>query len=79
MTEKKSRPEVNDVKAVLAGDDAFIRSMVRAALQEVLEAEMTEAVGPGKGERTATRVGYPFGLRSLPLGLAIGQTRGAGR
>ena len=54
MTEKKSRAEVIDVKAVLAGDEAFIRKVVRTALQEVLEAEMTEAVGAGKGERTGT-------------------------
>jgi putative transposase len=58
MTEKKSRRESIDVKAVLAGDDAFIRTVVRAALQEVLEAEMTEAVGAGKGERTPARLGY---------------------
>jgi hypothetical protein len=28
MTEKKGRPEVIDVKAVLAGDDTFIRTVV---------------------------------------------------
>ena len=64
MTEKKSRPEVIDVKAMLAGDDAFIRAVVRAALQEVLEAEMTEAVG--EGERTANRVGYRSGYEARP-------------
>jgi transposase-like protein len=57
MTEGKSKAEVIDAKAVLAGDEAFIRTVVRAALQEVLEAEMTEAVGAAKGERTASRVG----------------------
>ncbi len=32
--------------------------MVRTALQEVLEAEMTEALGAEKGERAAGRQGY---------------------
>jgi transposase-like protein len=45
MTERKSKAEVIDAKALLAGDDVFLRTVVRAALQEVLEAEMTEAVG----------------------------------
>ena len=58
MTERKGKTEGIDVKALLAGDDAFPRTVVRAALQEVLEAEMTEALGAGKGERTAGRLGY---------------------
>jgi hypothetical protein len=47
MTEKKGKAGGINVKALLAGDDAFIRAVVRAALQEVLEAEMSEAVGAG--------------------------------
>ena len=73
MTEKKSRAEVIDVKAVLAGDEAFIRKVVRTALQEVLEAEMTEAVGAGKGERTANRVGYRSGYYGRALITRIGK------
>ena len=34
---------------------------MKEALQEVLEAEMTEALGAGPGERTADRVGYRSG------------------
>src|SRR5512134_109562 len=73
MTEKKSGAEVIDVKAVLAGDEAFIRKVVRTALQEVLEAEMTEAVGAGKGERTANRVGYRSGYYGRTLITRIGK------
>ena len=73
MTEKKSRPEVIDVKAVLAADDAFIRAVVRAALQEVLEAEMTEAVGAGKGERTPSRLGYRSGYYDRTLITRVGK------
>jgi putative transposase len=42
-----------DVKALLAEDAEFLRALVRMALQEVLEAEMTEALGAGTGERAA--------------------------
>jgi putative transposase len=65
MTEKKGGAEGIDVKALLAGDDAFIRTVVRAALQEVLEAEMSEAVGAGKGERTPLRLGLGYCGRTL--------------
>ena len=47
--------------------------MVRAALQEVLEAEMTEAVGAGKGERTAERVGYRSGYYGRKLITRVGK------
>ena len=73
MTERKSRSEVIDGKAVLAGDDAFIRTVVRAALQEVLEAEMTEAVGAGKGERTASWLGYRSGYYGRTLITRVGK------
>ena len=61
MTEKKGKAEGLDVKAVLAGDDAFIRTMVRAVPREVLEAEMRKAMDAGKGERAPLRLGYRFG------------------
>ena len=50
MTERKVKSEASKVKGLLAGDEAFIRSVVRTAL---LEAEMTKALGAAKGERTA--------------------------
>ncbi len=38
-----------DVKALLAGDEEFLRALVRTALQEVLEVELAEALGAEKG------------------------------
>jgi transposase-like protein len=73
MTEKKGKAEGIDVKGLLAGDDAFIRTVVRAALQEVLEAEMSEAVGAGKGERTSLRLGYRSGYYGRTLMTRIGK------
>jgi Transposase, Mutator family len=51
MTKRQGRSGTIDIKAVLAEDDEFLRALVRMALQEVLEAEMTEALGAEKGER----------------------------
>ena len=73
MTERKGKAEVIDVKALVAGDEAFLRTVVRAALQEVLEAEMTEAVGAGTGERTASRLGYRSGYYARTLITRVGK------
>ena len=73
MTEKKGKAGGIDVKALLAGDDAFIRAVVRAALQEVLEAEMTEALSAEKGERTAVRLGYRSSYYGRTLITRIGK------
>jgi putative transposase len=73
MTERKGKAEVIDVKALLAGDDEFIRTVVRAALQEVLEVEMTEAVVASKGERTPSRLGYRSGYYGRTLITRVGK------
>jgi hypothetical protein len=46
---------------------------VRTALQEVLEAEMTEALGAEKGERTAGRQGYRSGYYGRTLITRVGK------
>ena len=53
MTKRQGKSGTIDVKALLAEDEEFLRALVRMALQEVLEAEMTEALGAEKGERAA--------------------------
>jgi hypothetical protein len=58
MTEKKGRSGTIGVKVILAGDEEFPRALVRTALQEVLEAEMTEGLGDEKRERATGRQGY---------------------
>src|ERR1700730_16529996 len=45
MTKRQGKSGTIDVKALLAEDEEFLRALVRTALQEVLEAEMTEALG----------------------------------
>jgi transposase-like protein len=72
MTERKGKAEGIDVKAVLAKDEAFLRTVVKTTVQEVPEAEMIEAVGAAKGERTLNRVGYRSGYYGRTLITRVG-------
>src|ERR1700745_4095310 len=73
MTERKGKSGTIDVKALLAGDEEFLRALVRTALQEVLEAEMSEALGAEKGERTVGRQGYRSGYYGRTLITRVGK------
>jgi transposase-like protein len=73
MTEKKGKSGTIDVKALLAGDEEFVRALMRTALQEVLEVEMAEALGVEKGERTPGRLGYRSGYYGRTLVTRIGK------
>ena len=73
MTIEKLRPSLAEIKALLAGDQDFLKPIVRAVLQEVLEAEMTDALGAAKGERTAARLGYRAGYYSRTLVTRVGK------
>ena len=73
MTERKGKSGTIDVKALLAGDEEFLRALVRTALQEVLEVEMAEALGAEKSERTAGRLGYRSGYYGRTLITRIGK------
>jgi transposase-like protein len=57
MTKGQNRAETIDVKALLERDEDFLRSAVEALVQAVLEAEMSQAIGAEKGERS--RRGWP--------------------
>ena len=46
----------------MAGQEDFLRPLIQEVVQQVLEAEMDEALGAGKGERTANRLGLPCRL-----------------
>src|SRR5436305_4309671 len=73
MTKRQGKSGTIDVKAVLAEDEEFLRAMERTAQQEVLEAEMTEALGAEKGERTAGRQGYRSGYYGRTLITRVGK------
>src|SRR5438477_5589760 len=73
MTKRQGKTGTIDVKAVLAEDEEFLRALVRTALQEVLEAEMTEALGAEKGERASSRQGYRSGYYGRTLITRVGK------
>jgi putative transposase len=50
-----------DVVSKIVKDENFLRPLVEQVVQQVLEAEMDEALGAQKSERTPNRVGYRSG------------------
>jgi transposase-like protein len=60
-------------KAALLADPDFLMEIVRATLQEMLEAEMTDALGATKGERSDARRGYRSGSYPRTLVTRVGK------
>ena len=59
MTVKKHSTNAIDLKALVAEDCDWMKSLIKAAVQEVLEAEMTELLGAAPHEgRQGYRAGY---------------------
>jgi transposase-like protein len=50
MTVKDATRGTADLKALVASDPDFVWALMRTALQEALEAEMTETVGAATDE-----------------------------
>jgi transposase-like protein len=61
MTRKKNKKTVSELKAIIGQDDDLGRGIVQMAVQEFLEAEMNEALGTTKSERSDGRLGYRSG------------------
>ena len=72
MTKRQGRPELIDVKELLASGGDYLRPMVEAIVQATLEAEVTATLGADKGERTAERLGYRSGYYSRSLITRVG-------
>jgi transposase-like protein len=73
MTRKKDSAKKLDWKAMMAGQEDFLRPLVQAVVQQVLEAEMDEALGAGKSERTEGRLGYRSGYYGRTLVTRVGK------
>ena len=52
MTKSEAKPAIAAVNELFAKSPDGLREIVRAVMQEMLEAEMTDALGAEKGERT---------------------------
>jgi putative transposase len=72
MTQKAGIKSVKEFKAMLAEDEELLRPIVQMAVQEFLEAEMNEALGAAKGERSAERLGYRSGYYPRKLITRVG-------
>ena len=72
MTKSEDRSKVVAIKALLERDEDFVRNAVQGLVQAALEAEMTEALGAGKSERTEGRPGYRSGYYNRALITRVG-------
>jgi putative transposase len=73
MTQEKSRAAQATLKALASEDQDFVRHLVREVMQEILEAEMTDALGAEPGERTEARLGYRAGHYPRTLITRVGK------
>jgi putative transposase len=67
MTRKKTKRSLQEIKELIGEQEDILRPLIGAVLQEILEAEMSEALGAEKSERAEGRLGYRSGyyVRSL--------------
>jgi putative transposase len=72
MTRKTGIKSVEELKAMLSQEEDLLRPIVQIAVQEFLEAEMQEALGVAKGERSAERLGYRSGYYPRKLITRVG-------
>jgi transposase-like protein len=73
MTKQQRSARQRAAKAIAQTEPDLMREAVRGYLHEVLEQEMTAAVGAAKGERSETRTGYRSGYYVRTLVTRVGK------
>ena len=73
MTVKQHNANQSDLKGLVAEDRDLMKTLMKQALQEVLETEMTELLGAGPHERQEGRQGYRAGYYERGLVTRIGK------
>src|ERR1044072_1822056 len=73
MTKKEDKTASAAVKEILLSNPDGLGEVIRAVMQEVLEAEMDETLGASKSERTAERLGHRSGHYSRTLITRVGK------
>jgi putative transposase len=73
MTRKQDSAKQTNWKELIAEQEDFLRPLVQEIVQQVLEAEMDETLGAGKGERTPQRQGYRSGYYGRTLVTRVGK------
>lgn len=70
---KKISAKRAELEELLKNDGNFLKVLMKESLQEVLEAEMTEALGAASSERAEGRLGYRAGYYGRSLVTRIGK------
>jgi putative transposase len=73
MTRKKHKSDASALEALISSDKDLLLELMRTALEEVLEAEMTEQLCASPGERSDGRLGYRAGYYHRNLITRIGK------
>ena len=73
MTEKKVKAVRPRLEALMAQDRDLLKALVKEALDQILQAEMTEFLGAAPGERNGTRAGYRAGYYERGLITRVGK------
>ncbi len=73
MTRKQDTAPKANWKELIREQEDFLRPLVQEIVQQVLEAEMDEALGAEKGERTPNRQGYRSGYYGRTLVTRVGK------
>ena len=78
MTRKQNSAKKLNWKAVMAAQEDFLRPLIQEVVQQVMEAEMDEALGAEKGERTSIAHGLSLWVLRPDIGDACRQVGIAG-
>jgi putative transposase len=73
MTPKKNTAGASKLRELLLEDEDLLRGLMKQALEQVLEAEMSAALGAGKSERSEGRLGYRSGYYGRSLITRVGK------
>lgn len=69
----KPKPQASIIDNLQALDPDFLKQIITQALQDVLEAQMTQALSADKSQRSSARLGYRSGYRQRSLITRIGK------
>jgi putative transposase len=69
---RRSDEQIAQEQQVLTDDPSFLEEIVRSALQQILEAEMTAHIGAAPHERTESRTGQRNGYKPRMLKTRVG-------
>ncbi len=73
MARKQDNAGKPNWKELMSEDADFLKPLMREIVQQVLEAEMEEALGAQKSERTEGRLGYRSGYYNRTLVTRVGK------